>query len=577
MTPTPQMLQSVPFQYAQGVRDGSIVVGKRIKQAVERFYRWIDEAEEKGFYLDHAAGMHIINFYPTCLNHTEGKFQGQPFHLAPFQQFTLYNLFGWKNAATGFRRITRVYDRRGKKNGKSAEMAGLCLYGGSLDLEMSAQIYVGATKEEQARICWNQAASFIDSPVANPILRNMGFYVQQKVIGFKRTKSKMMPLGGDSKTQDGINTHIGIVDEYHAHVDDGVKKNMESSAVLRSQPIIYHITTAGTNIQSACKRYEDEICIPALEGQAELNHLWVMIHEMDADDDWEDPNNWIKANPLLNQGLTLESLMLRFEEIKVRPSDAPEFKTKNLNMWVDAPSVWIPSEIWAKCKHDLKPDEVLEKFKTYGGYAGGDLSTKLDITAFVMLSEPDEFGDRYVVPFFFCPNDNIELRSKADKVPYLEWREKGLLIATEGNVVDYRRVETVIYDNYTANNIERIDFDPWNASDLLTRLMERDINVSELPQNMVKLSEPTKEFEALVHSGKIRHDGNPILAWMLAGATPIYDTKGNMMIAKGKSVDGAKRRIDGIAATINALAGSMSPPEDKNESIYNNPDIEYYC
>jgi phage terminase large subunit-like protein len=96
MTITPEMLASEPFQYAQDVLDGKIITGKRIRQAVERFFKWIEEADTKGYYLDHAAGMSIIDFFPLCLNHTKGKMAGKPFNLAPFQQFTMYNVFAWK-------------------------------------------------------------------------------------------------------------------------------------------------------------------------------------------------------------------------------------------------------------------------------------------------------------------------------------------------------------------------------------------------------------------------------------------------------------------------------------------------
>lgn len=578
---TPEMLSSVPFQYAAQVLAGEIIVGKRILQAVQRFYRWIDEADAKGFYLDHSAGMHIINFFPACLNHTKGKLAKTPFHLAPYQQFTMYNVFAWKkmqgdepNKKKDLRRISTVYDKRAKKNGKSAEMAGLGLYMLSFELEMEAEVYVGATKEDQAKICWSQAASFIDSPVANPVMRKMGFYTQQKIVGFASTKSIMKPLGGDSQTQDGINSHLAIIDEYHAHKDDSVKENLESSSVQRSQPIVWHITTAGTNVQSACKRYEDSV-IEVLEGRAEVDHLLIMIHDLDDGDDWENEDNWIKANPLLGQGLDIDRIRKEYENAKLQPSKIPNFKTKHLNMWVDAPKIWIPNEIWQQNKHTLKENEILEKFQKYGGYVGLDLSTKLDISAYVLLSEPDENMDRYVVPWFFCPKDNIDVRSKNDGVPYRYWADEGILIATPGNVIDYDYIEDTIKATYKKYNIDRIEIDPWNACQMTTNLMNQGVNVSEFEQGIGKISGPTKEFERLVYSGKIKHDGNPILEWMLAGCQIYRDANDNMKVHKGQSnVNG--RRIDGIIAIINALGGSLSPPEDNNESIYNNPDNEIF-
>jgi phage terminase large subunit-like protein len=588
MQPTQNQLDSIPFQYANDVRSGKIITGKRIKQAVERFFQWIETADVDGYYLDHNKGMQIINFYPTFLNHTIGKLAGKPFVLAPFQQFTMYNLFGWIKIETGKRRIKTVYDKRAKKNGKTAEMAGLSLYCLSFDLEMAAQIYVGATKEEQAKICWEQARMYIESPVANPALRNMGFYCLQKVIGFKKTNSKMMALGGDSKTQDGINCHLGIIDEYHAHKDDTVKENLESSTVQRAQPIIYQITTAGANVQSACKRYEDSV-IEILEGRNIDNRLWIMIHDIDQEDleepktkkkknkeekeTWENKNIWIKANPLLGNGLDLEGIEDEYTKAVNQASKIRNFKTKNLNMWVDQQFDWIPTDIWNKNKVDEIP---MEKFEKFGSFAGLDLSTTIDLSAFSILSEPDELGDRYLKVWLFCPKDTIVKRSKEDRVPYEYWADMGYIIATPGNQIDYAIIRNIILENYYSHFVKRIGYDRYNATTLIQNLQEDEINVSEFSQAISVISAPTKEFERLVYKENIKHDGNPALAWMLASCVIISDPNENIKVHKGRAISNG-RRVDGIVSTINAIGESMSAPEETNESIYNREDIKFTC
>lgn len=569
MKPTRKQIQSIPFKYAKDVASGKIITGKRIQQAVQRFYTWIENAEKDGFYLDHEEGMRAVNFFPTFLNHTKGKMQGKPFVLAPFQAFTIYNLFGWKDQK-GNRRINTIYDKRAKKNGKSAEMAGLGLYCMSFDMEMEAEIYIGATKEDQAKICWEQAASFINSPVANKALVQMGFYTQQRIVGFGPTKSKMRPLGGDSKTQDGINAHVAIIDEYHAHRDDGVKENLESSSVQRRQPITYHITTAGTNIASVCKNYEDSV-IEVLEGRKIDHHLWIMIHDLDEDDDWEDKKNWGKANPLLGQGLDIDNLEKEFTKAKNQPSKIPNFKTKHLNMWVDAPVIWIPNEIWRKNKIENISLSIFEKF---GSYAALDLSSTTDITAFVILSEPDEVGLRYLKPFFFCPKDSIERRSKEDRVPYRYWMDAGFLVATPGEVVDYTIIEDYVIQNFKNLNINRVEVDRWNATSVVTNLMEAGVEVSYFNQSIANMSFPTKTFEKLVFEGKLIHDGNPILEWMLSGCIKIEDANENVKIHKGQSNKHGKR-VDGIIAAIMALGGSLSPKEDEGGK-YSKPTTDIY-
>lgn len=574
---TPQMQDSIPFKYAQDVRKGRIVTGKRIKQAVERFYGWIETADQDGFYLDHEKGMQIVDFFPTFLNHSKGKMAGKPFELAPFQQFTLYNVFGWLNKSNGYRRINTVYDKRAKKNGKTAEMAGLALYGMSFDLEMEAEIYVGATKEEQARLCWEQAKMYIESPVANPALRKMGFFAMQRIIGFKKTNSKMRALGGDSKTQDGINCHIGIIDEYHAHKDDTVKENLESSTVQRTQALIYHITTAGSNVQSACKNYEDSV-IEVLEGRKIDNSLWIMIHDIDQEDlateqSWENEELWIKANPLLGQGLAIDAIRKEFTKAINQPSKIRNFKTKNLNMWVDQQFDWIQTEVWNKNKVDVIP---MEKFTKFGAYAGLDLSKTRDLTAFVALSEPDEEENRYIKVWMFMPKDTIVSRSKEDRVPYQYWSDMGYIIATPGNVVDYNVVEDLIRKEWFSHNIIRMEFDSHNATQITQNLFADGYVVSEFSQAIGTISTPTKEFERLVYKGTLKHDGNPVLAWMLASCDIYSDPNLNIKVHKGRSsVNG--RRVDAIVAIIMALGGSISTPEETNESYYNNPDAEFVC
>lgn len=577
MNITTQMLASVPFQYANDVRTGKIVTGKKVKQAVERFFAWIETAEQDGFYLDHNKGMQIVSFFLTFLNHTKGKLAGKPFVLEPFQAFTMYNVFGWLDKE-GKRRISTVYDKRAKKNGKSAEMAGLSLFCMSFDMEMEAECYVGATKEDQAKICWKQAAQFIQSPVANRNLQKMGFYVQQKKIGFTRTGSSMSPLGGDSSTQDGINAHLSIIDEYHAHKDDSVKENLESSSVQRKQPLLWHITTAGSNKGSVCKNYEDSV-IEVLNGDKKDDHLWIMIHDLDEGDDWEDQNVWIKANPLLGNGLDIAQMVREFIKAKNQPSKIPNFKTKHLNMWVDGLSAWIPAEIWKKNEVDYsKLDEsVIEKAQKYGSYAGLDLSSIADITAEIVLTEPDENGDQYVIPFLFCPEENIDRRSKNDGVPYRYWVDAGFMIATPGNRVDYNYLKRHIREVFETYNVKRFEADPWNASSLLSEMVEMEIPVAELAQIMSRLNHPTKMLEKLIYDGKIKHDGNPAMYWMLAACVTIEDSKGNIMISKKESHKN-KKRIDGWAGLVNALAGSLSPDEeDTNESYYNRDDAEFVC
>ena len=572
MKPSPTMLASIPFKYAQDVKAGNIVTGIYIKLAVDRFFSWIETAEADGFYLDHDAGMNIINFFPKLLNHTKGKLAGQPFNLMPFQQFCLYNVFGWKNAK-GLRRIKKVYDKRAKKNGKTAEMAGLALYVMALDNEMEAEIYIGATKQEQAKICWKQARQFIESPVANPILSKIGFNCKQSEIIYTPTASVLKALGADRNTEDGINAHLSIIDEYHAHPTDGTKENLESSSVQRAQPLMYQITTAGTNVASPCKQYED-VSKDILKGLKKDNETWIMIHDLDPGDDWENQGNWIKANPLLGQGLDIDNIITEYTSAKNQISKVPNFKTKHLNMWVDAPRIWIPAEIWAANKTTLNDLDFYKKFKKLGCVGGTDLSSTTDLTADAYITYPDKDGKRYLKVFTYCPLDTINQRSKADKVPYRQWADEAHLIPTPGNTVDYQYLLDNKKKKQGQLNVKNNEFDEWNAQMLMNDLQAAGFPVTLFSQGIRNISWPTKEFQKLIYEGKIIHDGSPVLAWALASCVIYEDPNENIKVHKGQS-QAAGRRVDPIIASIMALGGTLTPADPAAASQYNTAEDAY--
>ena len=569
-----ELSSSIPFQYAADVKSGKIVTGLRIKQAIDRFYRLIDSADEKGYWLDSKKGFAVIRFFENLIKHTKGKSAGTPFLLSPFQQFTLFNLFSWKTTneeGMEIRLIRNVYEKVSKKNGKTAQMAALALYIMAFDKEQGAEAYVGATKEEQAKLCFSQASEFINK---STLLQEIGFKVFQKEIRYLPTNSFMKPLGGDSKTQDGINSHLTIIDEYHAHRDDSVKENLESSSAARLQPITYTITTAGTNVHGVCKNFEDS-CISILEKTSEDDTFLIMIHDLDKGDDWEDSSLWQKSNP--NLGITVSEYFLKseYQKAKNQPSKIPNFKTKALNMWVDGVSDWIPSEYWNKCMLPIKE----ENFATFGNSGGLDLSTTIDITAYAMISEPDEKGVRDLKVWCFCPKETIEKRSKEDRVPYKYWanlkRENAAdatdtyLIATEGNMVDYSEVEKVVINQYYKHTTRHVEYDRKFSGALVQNLMSEDIELSPFTQTLMNYTSPTKEFMRLVMSGKLRVGNNPILKWMLSGCVAITDTNENIRIDKSRST----KRIDGIIASIMALAGTMTI-EENTDSKYNDPGVE---
>lgn len=102
----------------------------------------------------------------------------------------------------------------------------------------------------------------------------------------------------------------------------------------------------------------------------------------------------------------------------------------------------------------IKPNGYRQFNTAYGGL---DLSSTTDITAFVLVFPPEDETDKYsVLPFFWMPEDNIDLRERRDHVQYDLWKKQGYLLTTEGNVVYYGYIEKFIEELGKRYNIREI-------------------------------------------------------------------------------------------------------------------------
>lgn len=181
-------------------------------------------------------------------------------------------------------------------------------------------------------------------------------------------------------------------------------------------------------------------------------------------------------------------------------------------------------------------------------YIGMDLSSTKDLTALVAVFPDDDGFD--VLCQFFVPKDSIKDRATRDRVPYDQWAREGYLIATPGNVVDYEAVRQTLKDWAAEFQVREITFDPWNATDLVTRLQEQDgFTCVPMRQGFVSLSAPTKALEKAVLGRTLRHDGHPVLRWCVSNVSVESDPAGNLKPSKKVSTE----RIDGVVALIMAI------------------------
>lgn len=489
-----------------------------------------------------------VRFFVDYMTHIEGARAGQPFALEPWQQAQIGCAFGWFRP-DGTRRYREVFDYEPRKNGKSTKCGGLVNMVAFLDGEPGAQIYSAAADREQAALVYRQAKGMIlNHPELSPQVK---IYATFKSIEYPNG-AVYKALSSDADTKHGFNTHFAIIDELHAHRNKDLVEVLLTSTGARRQPMVWYITTADFDRESICNEkhdYAGKVRDRVIDDPSFLP----CIYEASVDDDWRTESVWRKANPNLGVSISLDYLRRECQRAQEVPSYENTFKRLHLNIRTQNDVRWLQLEKWDLC-NDAASEEALAGRPCYGAM---DLSTKTDLTAWGMLFPPTEDDDQYrFLVRFFAPEDGARQRERRDRVPYLDWADKGFVHLTPGNVVDYDFIKQQVSEDAKRFDVREVAYDPWNATQIALQLQDSGATVVEFGQGFRSMSEPTKELEKLVLSGGIAHGGNPVLRWMASNVSIEADAAGNIKPSKKKSTD----RIDGIVTLCMALGRAIATP-----------------
>jgi len=547
--------------YVSEVLAGIQPAGKWAKLACRRHVQDLEEGPDRGLRFDAAAARQAIAFF-QLLKHSKGEWAGRPLRLEPWQQFVVASLFGWKRA-DGTRRFRTAYNEVARKNGKTTMAAGLGLYLMLADGEPGAEIYSVATKRDQARISHGEATRMAKS---SPAIRREVRIVRDN-IHIVDTASKFEPLGADADTLDGLNVHGAVVDEVHAHKTREVWDVIETATGARRQPLMFAITTSGYDRQSLCYQ-QHEYTQKVLEGVIEDDSWFGVIYSIDEEDEWDDEAAWVKANPNLGVSKKLDDMRRLAARAKEMPSQLNTFVRRHLDVWTQAETKWVNLEHWIQCGQAVDA-EGLRGRTCYGGL---DLSSNIDVSAWVLVFPPAAEGDRYqVLPRFWIPEEAMVERSRRDRVPYDAWVRQGYITATPGSVIDYAWILHQIDEDAQAYDIREVAFDRWGATKIQTELMERGGEdwLVQFGQGYVSMSPPMKELERLILEHQLAHGNNPVLTWMANNLVVRQDPAGNLKPDKEKSTE----KIDGMVALVMGLDRALRH-EPPRRSVYEDRGLE---
>lgn len=558
-------------KFAREVLSGKIPACKYVKLACQRFFNDLEKAKSRHFpyKYDQAEVQRRCDFI-ELLPHTKGEwaFKRQLITLEPWQKFGIAQTFGWKRKSDGFRRFRESYWEVNRKNGKSAIAAGVGLSCFVQDREFGAEVYSGATTEKQAWEVFRPARLMVKrSPM---LMEAAGIEVNASNLNRPDDGARFEPVIGNPG--DGASPSCSLIDEYHEHDSDSLYTTMLTGMGARKQPILLMITTAGANIEGPCYDKRREV-IEMLEGHVDNEELFGWIWTIDDGDDWKNPEVLAKANPNIGVSVYREYLVSQQQRAIKQARFTNHFKTKHLGIWVTAKTGFFNMSQWEQAKDETL---TLEQFEGQPCILSFDLARKLDMNSMGRLFWRDIDGKRHyysISPKFWVPEDtvtNMDNRRMAER--YQKWVNMGLLVATDGAEVDYREILEEAKEANRKNPVQSSPLDPHGATNLAHQLDDEGLEPITITQNYTNMSDPMKELEAAIASGRFHHDGNPIMTWCISNVIG-KNLPGNDDIVRPIK-QGNDNKIDGAVTLIMGVGRIMtddtaSAEDDFMESIRN--------
>lgn len=540
-------------EYINNVITGKILASKFVIQACKRQRK---DLKRKNFEYEFSEDRaNRICRFIELLPHIKGELAGKPIKLEGWQVFILTTIFGWVDAK-GHRRFKTAYTEVARKNAKSTLSSAVALYMLALDGEGGAEIYSAATTRDQARIVFEDAQNMVRRCSG---LRDLGVEVSSHTVYQQASASRMKALARDQGGNlDGLNVHFAVVDELHAHKVRDVWDVLETATGARTQPLIWAITTAGSNRSGICYEQRDYVR-RILDGSHEDDTYFGIIYTLDADDDWADEANWIKANPNMGVSVGLGDMQRKARKALELPSAQNNFLTKHLNVWVNAATSWLDMRKWDAAESGLK----LVDFLGESCYLGLDLAEKRDIAALNILFKRD--GVFYSFGYYYLNEQQVEHSGNSQ---YAGWQKSGHLIVNDGDVTDFDVIAEDMRCIFRNFDVQEIAFDPAFSSYFATKLIQEGLPMVEIRQAAKFFTAPFIELENLVYSNQFKHDGNPCMTWMVSNT-----------MAKKSQFSGLwhpvkereENKIDGVVALLMSLGRMMQESPTRIDDFINDP------
>lgn len=494
---------------------------------------------------------------------TKGRLAGKKMRLIPSQREFIEHVF--ETDRKGRLKVSLAILSQAKGNGKTGLVAGLCLAAllGPLAEERGA-VYSASIDRSKAGIVFEEMKAIIRRvPTFEARVNITDFHKKMLVLEGDGKDSTFESLSADASRAQGLAPTMWCYDELGEAPNGKLLEVLLESEGKRNHTLGIVLSTQAASDDHPLSKIIDD----ALENEDPRTHIQIHSVPMDADP-FSDESLKI-ANPAWGFYLDPDALRTARDRARRLPMLAASYRRLRLNQRIDTRSEerLVTATVWKECFSPFDRDALLGRT----AYGGLDLSGSADLTAFVLVFPNDDVPVGYrVIPFFWTPEGRMIQRTQAEQARFREWIDRGFMKAVPGNIVKTSVVARDLLEICSRYQVRSIQYDKWRIEWLKESLEEIGV---ELPlngfgQGHSKIMAPSIEFLAeTALTGRLQHDGNPVLTASVAGAIMRPDPAGNPVLDKPKSNKSGPVRIDGAVSLVMAIGGARTfKPEPKKPS-----------
>ena len=504
----------VVLEYAESIRSGKKIACDELKQAVDRFFR---DLENPAYELDPKGPEFCIKIIETTICHQQGEtldgrpLRDTPLKLEPFQKFIIYNLIGFKLAGTDVVRYHEALIYMPRKNGKSIFAASLAWALSLWYRRSGSKCYIASAALMQSLESFNVMKYNV-----NRLGESQKDGGNVRIIDNNNEHSMTCTLSDGSffiralaanpDAQDSLNCSVAICDEIHAFKTPKQYNLFKEAQKAYTNKLLIGISTAGDNEQGFLGQ-RLKYCRKVLDGTVKDEQYFIFIccapeGVKDGSVDYTDPKIHEMANP--NYGVTIRPEEILNDALQAQndPQQRKDFFAKSLNVYTGAIKAYFDIDEFRRSdkKYNWTLDELAKlPVKWYGG---ADLSKLHDLTAAALFGNYK--GVDIIITHAFFPVVAAHEKAEKDGIPLFGWSDAGWLTMCNAPTVNHADVVNWFVNMRKRGfKIAQVGHDRKFSREYFILMKQSGFKIIDQPQYYFKKSEGFRHIEVSAKDGNL--------------------------------------------------------------------------